>query len=199
MEIMNVIAWVGGVLSVLTFLHFVSDWIFQSHDEAMRKSTDSLVRARHCLVYTGLISAVFIFGFHLPLLDIGVYATILFTSHFIEDSYLPVYLWAKYIRKAPEFNVPPAPGTTTTDLERFKLFASTVLGKILLIAIDQIIHILYLGFIAAMMRVSGTPDFWKLYGITLFSIVVLAGFSWSAKIELLKPEKSPDVATPRRA
>lgn len=185
---MNAIAWVGGILSVLTLLHFVADWIFQSHDEAMRKSTESLVRARHCLVYTGIISAVFFFGFHLPILDIGVYATILFISHFIEDSYLPVYLWAKYIRKAPEFNVPPAAGTTITDLDRFKSFANTVLGKILLIAIDQIIHILYLGFIAAMMRVSGTTDFWKIYACSVASMMVLAVLSYSAKVELLKPE-----------
>lgn len=191
MTTMNVVAWVGGVLAVLTLLHFVADWIFQSHDEAMRKSTESLVRARHCLVYTGIISAVFLFGFHLPVRDVGVYATILFLSHYIEDSYLPVYLWAKYIRKAPEFSTQAAPGAIT-ELDRFKAFASTVLGKILLIAIDQIIHILYLGFIAAMMRVHDTNDFWVIYGITLFSIVILAGVSWSAKVELHKPEPAHD-------
>lgn len=184
---MNAVAWVGGCLSILTLLHFISDWIFQSHDEAMRKSTDSLVRARHCLVYTVIISGVCLFGFHLPILDVGVYATILFISHFIEDSYLPVYLWAKYIRKAPEFSMPGV-----SELERFKAFANTILGKILLIAIDQIVHILYLGFIAAMMRVSGTPDFWKLYGISVISLLILAVLSYSAKVELLKPEPAHD-------
>lgn len=176
---MNAIAWVGGILAVLTLIHFIADWIFQSHDEAMAKSTNSKVRAKHCAVYTATICAVCLGGFHLPLLDVAVYATILFSSHFLEDSYLPVYLWAKYIRRAPEFNLPEV-----SELDRFKAFASTTLGKILLIAIDQIIHILYLGFIALMMRASGTPSFWVLYGITLLSIGVLAGLTVYAKTEL---------------
>jgi len=182
------------MLSILTLLHFVSDWIFQSHDEAMRKNSESLIRARHCFVYTVIISAVCLLGFHLPLLDVGIYATILFISHYIEDSYLPVYLWAKYIRKAPEFSTPGV-----SELDRFKAFASTVLGKILLIVVDQIIHILYLGFIAAMMRVTGTPDFWKLYACAVASMGVLAVLSYSAKVELLKKTEPTQDATARSA
>lgn len=186
-SLMTAIAWVGGILSVLTLIHFIADWIFQSHAEAMAKSSDAKVRAKHCLVYTGIITLILIAGFHIfNVVELLAYAAILWLSHFIEDSYMPVFLWAKYIRKAPEFSVPSVEGTHFSDLDRFKEFASTPLGKILLIVVDQIIHIIYLGFIAIMLRLRGTVDFWYVFGITMGTIGVLAVLAQSAKAEILR-------------
>ena len=42
----------AGFLAILTFIHFVVDWIFQSHAEAMVKHNNPKVRAKHCAIYT---------------------------------------------------------------------------------------------------------------------------------------------------
>jgi hypothetical protein len=145
------IALAGGIFAVLTFVHFAVDWIFQTHSEAMVKHSNYKVRAKHCLIYTlGFVPMMYLFGFSFWEWVVGL--NVLFWSHFIEDTYLPVFLWAKYIRKPPEmmeplkqigpdgytFVLPPDPK------KGFLLFVQTPLGKILMIAIDQIIHLAFL-------------------------------------------------------
>lgn len=200
---------VGGWLALLVTLHFTVDWVFQSHDEAMRKPREWLVRARHCLVYT------FPFGVLLCLtswdpLRVALMIVAVFLSHFVEDTYLPVLWWAKHVRKPPQMRrvvfargrvfpaVPPPDGRSPPavpapsyvplvleddgverdpkegvesetvslfnggamsvneaqsrlDLDGFIAFVSEPLGKILLVAIDQIVHILFLLPVAYMM------------------------------------------------
>lgn len=155
MEIIQRIALMGGLFAVFSFVHFFVDWIFQSHSEAMAKHNNAKIRAKHCLIYTiGFIPLLLLLHFSLTKLVIAV--AILFISHFIEDTYYPVYLWAKYIRKPPEMTDPwketysRVDGTTAIkvhppDPKRgFVEFVQTSLGKILMIAIDQIIHLLFL-------------------------------------------------------
>lgn len=125
----------GGLFAVFTFIHFFVDWVFQSHAEAMVKHNNWKVRAKHCLIYTlGFVPILIWLKFSTIKFLIGV--NVLFWSHFIEDTYLPVYLWAKYIRKPTEMLVDPKEG--------FIAFISTSLGKILMITIDQIIHLSFL-------------------------------------------------------
>lgn len=151
----------GGLFSIMTFIHFFVDWICQSHSEAMAKHNNWKVRAKHCLVYVcGFIP--FLLFVKLSWLNIFISLNILFWSHFLEDTYLPVFLWAKYIRKPPEMtkfrqgqqhilydeNVggltyaydvsPPDPKAGFVE------FISTPLGKILMIVVDQIIHLTFL-------------------------------------------------------
>jgi hypothetical protein len=135
------IALLGGLLSVLTFIHFAIDWIPQSHYEAMNKYNNPKIRAKHCLIYTAGFIPFFLLC-HFSWVEWLVALNILFWSHFVEDTYLPVFLWAKYIRKPPEMQPDPKSG--------FIEFVQTPLGKILMIAIDQIIHILFLFPIAYM-------------------------------------------------
>jgi hypothetical protein len=175
------IAQAGGVFAFLTFVHFFADWLWQSHDEAMKKATDSLIRAKHCLIYTAFF-VVPLVALGLNPLELTVSLLVLYWSHFFEDTYIPVLLWAKYIRKAPEFlnhshltgtgispflpegtliQITADQGSTTRsvrvvglsspdsvvvadDTANFIAWASTPLGKILMIAVDQIIHILFL-------------------------------------------------------
>lgn len=152
------IALAGGLLSILCFIHFFVDWIFQSHSEAMVKHNNPKIRAKHCLIYTvGFVP--FMALFHLSLVEWLVALNILFWSHFCEDTYIPVYLWAKYIRKPPEMSRPIT--VTYTDgytkvlppnsHTGFVEFIATPMGKILMIAIDQIIHIAFLLPIAWML------------------------------------------------
>ena len=126
---------VGGLFVLLAFNHFVVDWGFQTHREATKKSTDWLWRARHCFIY--------MFGFLPNLLLMGLEPweliaaqAILFFSHFIEDTYIPVYLWARYIRRIP--------GIRLDGICAFKSEFSHPLGLMLFVAIDQIIHLLFL-------------------------------------------------------
>ena len=103
----------------------------------MAKHNNSLVRARHCLIYTvGFIPLMFILGFNFWGWAIGL--NVLFWSHFVEDTYVPIFWWAKYIRKPAEMQTPNDPK------KGFIEFISTPLGKILMIAVDQIIHLSFL-------------------------------------------------------
>ena len=131
----------GGFFSLLAFIHFFVDWIFQSHAEAMVKHNNSKVRAKHCFIYT--LGFVPLLGFcyfvgALAFWQLVASIFILFVSHFVEDTYLPVLLWAKYIRRPPEMAPPADPKVG------FIAFVQTPLGKILMIAIDQIIHLAFL-------------------------------------------------------
>jgi hypothetical protein len=135
------IALMGGIFSVLTFIHFFVDWIFQSHAEAMVKHNNPKIRAKHCLIYTVGFVPFFLFC-NFSWIEWIIALNILFWSHFCEDTYIPVMIWAKYIRKPPEMNPPADP------IKGFIEFVNTPLGKILMIVIDQIIHILFLFPIA---------------------------------------------------
>lgn len=159
----NVITQVGGIFTILVFWHFFADWVFQTHKEAMSKSKNAWIRARHCVIYTLLFWPLFLLcGFHGE--KAGMATFILFATHFIIDSYVPVMLWAKYLRRAPQFqNV----GTLRsvgqwqdnvveqnnhlTDTDAFVAFVQTPLGLVLTITMDQFLHIACLGPVAWMM------------------------------------------------
>ncbi len=187
----------GGCFALLTLLHFTVDWVFQSHDEAMAKSRDWAVRLRHCSVYTMPFVLVMAASTWSLLPCFGACA-ILFVSHFVEDTYLPVLWWAKYVRRPPtmrrrlvwhegwwairegketryfrsdvELRIlkevlghrdhprqvmdhanPRAEAQRRLDLDGFISFVGDPLGKILLIAIDQIVHLLFLVPVAYML------------------------------------------------
>lgn len=148
----TVIAHVGGVFALLTLVHFVADWVFQSHAEAMAKPTHHKVRAKHCLIYTALCLVAIWASMEASWPKLLAIAALLFFSHFFEDTYLPVYVWARYIRKPLEMEA-------RATMVEFAAFASTALGKILLIAIDQIVHILFLVPVAVILVV---PEYWGL-------------------------------------
>ena len=135
------LALAGGLFGIMTFIHFFVDWIFQSHAEAMVKHNNPKIRAKHCAIYTlGFVPLLMFFMWAGALTSTQLLASvlILFISHFIEDTYLPVFYWAKYIRRPPEMAPPADPKVG------FGLFVQTAIGKILMITIDQIIHLAFL-------------------------------------------------------
>lgn len=151
------VALLGGIFSCLTFIHFFVDWIFQSHSEAMVKHNNPKIRAKHCFIYTAGFVPLFCFC-HFSLIEWLIALNVLFWSHFAEDTYLPVFLWAKYIRRPPEMTEPIKNvgldgyvSILPPDAKAgFVLFIQTPLGKILMITIDQIIHLTFLFPIAWM-------------------------------------------------
>lgn len=155
MDLVSKIGLAGGLFAIFAFVHFFVDWIFQSHAEAMVKHNTPSIRAKHCFIYTlGFAPLMYFLGFSAWEWFFGV--NILFWSHFFEDTYVPVYLWAKYIRKPPEMIEPWKESYTRVDgtvavkvhppdpKRGFGEFVQTTLGKILMIAIDQIIHLAFL-------------------------------------------------------
>lgn len=136
----------GGLFAVLAFVHFAVDWVFQTHAEAMAKHNNWRMRARHCAIYTAGFVPLF-WWLHVRW-SVGIACTVLlFGSHFIEDTYLPVYWWTKYIRRVPTVRQKGILG--------FIEWAETPLGKILMIAVDQIIHLTFL-WVAVWMICRGT-------------------------------------------
>jgi len=145
----------GGLFSILGFIHFFVDFVCQTHFEAMNKHNNALIRARHCAIYTlGFLPVLFFMhacGVY-TWLEMFIAVNILFWSHFGEDTYYPVYLWARYIRRPSEMTDP----IVTTNFvghqvvlppdpkAGFIKFINTTLGKILMIAVDQIIHFAFL-------------------------------------------------------
>lgn len=145
------LALAGGLFAIFAFVHFFVDWIFQTHAEAMAKHNNPKVRARHCLIYTiGFIPLMWLCGFEVCEWVVGL--NILFWSHFYLDTYHGVFLWAKYIRRPPEMVMPQKvvglDGYVTIcapdPKKGFVEFVSTTLGKILMIAVDQIFHLIFL-------------------------------------------------------
>lgn len=131
----------GGNLFLLTFWHFCSDWLPQSHQTAVNKSSDWKLRLIHSLVYSILmmlwiillwdVSDVFIFIFIL---------TWLLSTHFMIDTYLPTYWWMRYIRRPPI--------VVEKGKEGFTEYAKTPLGIMLIVVVDQIWHIMSLILVA---------------------------------------------------
>lgn len=147
---------------ILILCHFAFDWLYQSHKEALAKAKDRRVRFWHCVKYAVPFAPV-LWWFGMDVNAILVSLAILFGTHFIIDSYVPVMLWAKYLRKAPQFdNIGERPPLRPwqdkvvelryyeNDEEAFKAFASTPLGLILLITMDQFLHIACLLPVAAL-------------------------------------------------
>lgn len=135
------LAHAGGLFAAFAFVHFAVDWIFQTHAEAMAKHNNAHVRARHCVIYTaGFLPLLWWLGWEPWRTVVG--AAVLFVSHFGEDTYVPVYWWARYVRRVPEVRQCGAPG--------FATWVETPLGKILMIAVDQIVHLTFLWTLVAL-------------------------------------------------
>lgn len=149
------LSYAGGLFAIFAFVHFFVDWIFQSHDDAMVKHNNPLIRAKHCFIYTfGFFPLIYFLNF--TYLESIISSNILFWSHFYLDTYHGVFVWAKYIRKPPEMTEPSKELYTRFDGQiAFKVhppdskkgfleFIETPIGKILMITIDQIFHLTFL-------------------------------------------------------
>lgn len=140
---------------ILVLCHFAFDWVYQSHKEALAKSKNRKVRLWHCVKYAvPFVPVLMWFGMGSGAILASL--AILFGTHYVIDSYVPVMLWAKYLRRAPEFdNIGERPVSHPvgwqdkviertyypTDVDAFIAFARTPLGLVLMITMDQFLHI----------------------------------------------------------
>lgn len=141
----------GTALFVLfVFIHFVADWVFQSHKTAMAKSTNGWVRAGHCLIYTAFFIPPLIVLMPMQLWPLfGTAVLLLFLTHWTGDSYLPVYVWARWFRRIPlpKEHLSWHPHVLATLAEK-------PINLILFIVIDQIWHIAWLWPVVLLVGVS---------------------------------------------
>jgi len=193
----------GGYLFLLTFAHFIVDWGFQSHWEAMNKATNWKVRARHCTVYlVGMLLVSYWMGIT-STLELGFCVVALWLSHFLIDTYLPVYVWARYVRRPPQMlnnlrdvNLDSRTGELAVSgkmLRDFKSFAETPIGLFLVIAIDQAWHIFFFVPIAALL--SGR-EVALVFGSTLVGFLILFGVVFFGYYQLKKGDKKVASANP---
>lgn len=127
------IEYIGGSFAVLTFFHFVFDWMFQSSKTAINKHKNKLSRAIHCLEYSLLFGLLF---HYMNIQHIALLMLVLFISHYIIDSYYPTYLFFKYIRQPyPEYP------TKLFTFEVMKKYVDTPIGAILMVTVDQLLHL----------------------------------------------------------
>lgn len=142
----ELIATAGGLFAVLTFVHFFSDWLFQSHKEATNKHHNHVIRGIHCFIYTVMfIPIILLLGISGWWLLVSLLT--LFLSHFIIDTYIPVFLWAKFIRRVPELSAPPKDRYLHSMQEFGRLFKESPVHAILFITVDQIMHLTFLWVI----------------------------------------------------
>jgi hypothetical protein len=192
---------IGGVFALLALVHFIFDWGFQSHDVATAKPLNWKIRAKHCYYYTLPFLGIICFSAWKHWVgDFTAAGLILFIffTHYIEDTYIPVILWAKYIRRPLEMRWRIEYGDTTrltgtvgideqksesnesegyiyrlglldeiaagkmtvkqarTALDHYGFveFATTPLGRVLTITIDQVIHLICLLPLAIALVIS---------------------------------------------
>lgn len=146
---LKIFAIAGGIFVILVFIHFFADWVLQSNEIASNKHDDFPSLGRHCLFYTAVFVPVILFlgigGWYLP-----ISILLLYISHFVIDTCVPVYLWVRFIRRVPELSE-----TTGTFKERYlrskqafdKLFIESPMNAILLVVVDQILHLSFLWII----------------------------------------------------
>jgi hypothetical protein len=137
------VALAGGYFAWYVMIHFASDFLTQSHYEAINKHHNAKIRAKHCLIYA-LSFLPFFWWFGMPFWHMAIALNILFWTHFGEDTYAPVLWWVKYVRRPPMFanlNRKLTWRISSDDQQAFRAFIAEPIGTILMIAVDQIIHL----------------------------------------------------------
>lgn len=144
---MSIISAAGGAFIVLVFVHFVADWMLQTDTMARRKADESpWLLIVHSTVYALSFCPILFLSFKgsFPLI---VSATLsLLISHGAIDTYTPIWLWARVIRRPQEMDNDPVDG--------FILWSSKPYGMFLTSGIDQLMHAAFLAPIAVMIAVS---------------------------------------------
>lgn len=131
---------IGAALVVLFGVgHMTGDWLLQTQKMAENKTKDPVVRAIHCTIYTICLALMMLFwrghadAWNGKWITFGVLVTWLFASHFIIDSYKPLF-WYRKFTKDPY----------AQTIEQFKERFNTPAGFMVYVTLDQFFHFLCL-------------------------------------------------------
>ena len=136
---------------VAATVHFIVDFLFQTHETAVNKKQNNSVLFRHCSWYAVWVSLAFsaaLFKFGNLYYTVGVAAVFgaLLISHYYIDNGFLMILWAKYIHKNPRFE-----GVKSMDEGNKALFEDCLENPFrptIYIAVDQIMHISVIAIIS---------------------------------------------------
>ncbi|MBS1722674.1 MAG: DUF3307 domain-containing protein [Armatimonadetes bacterium] len=131
---------VGGALAILFGVgHMVGDWLLQSDEMAMNKTTNIKVRAVHCLIYTMVLAGVMFFWRSDPIVWAGKWPEYflavawLYASHFVIDSYKPLFKFRQLTGDK-----------CAKTIDDFKANFGTTRGFVVYVTLDQLFHLLCL-------------------------------------------------------
>ncbi len=116
------------LFDALIMMHLIGDWILQTEHEAMNKMKGEFINhalLSHCLVYTACFVPVFLY-FHVAL----SWLLLIFSSHMFLDRRWPVIWWLKHVKRVSDETIIALPW--------------------LVIAVDQVMHVLIIAFIVVM-------------------------------------------------
>jgi len=140
-ELAGMLQWAASMWAFLLFCHFCADWLGQSNEEAEAKKDNVRVRAVHCLKYALYMAFpvwVVVAG---DWLVWGSSLLLLYSSHYIGDSYRLTLWWARRVRHIPEEQMVPG-------------WPMTV---ILVVVVDQLWHLAWLWVPAIASAVLAAP------------------------------------------
>ena len=152
----ELLAQCAGIFVVLAQVHFIADWIFQSHYEAAEKASNLRARAWHCVKYIAVFAPLLL-TLGLPTKEYVFALAWLLVAHFAVDSGVPVFLWVKRVRRPREFRdrlIVDFKNKETrfrTEEECMTVFTNTPSGAVLVTIVDQIIHLMCLWPVAGLL------------------------------------------------
>ena len=143
----NIISEAGGILIILTFVHFFADWVLQTDAMARRKSDESpWLLVVHSFVYAAAFVPVLSYAFKFAVPLVASASLTLMMSHGAIDTYTPIWLWARFLRRPQEMRDDPVDG--------FTVWSSKPYGLLLTSGVDQFMHICFLAPIAVMASIA---------------------------------------------
>lgn len=129
----------GGAMMVLMIGHMIGDWLLQNQWMADRKTKNLWVRTLHVTIYTFVLWNVMVFWWNDPAVwlnrkdDLSWLACWIFWSHFVIDSYKPLY-WFRRLGRDPQ----------TKSIETFRAHFGTPSGFMVYVTLDQVFHMVTL-------------------------------------------------------
>lgn len=181
----------GAILILLLFVHIIGDLAAQTDSMARRKTDESpwllvVHSVVYALMFLPVLSVIFSSVVHLTLSCVLALAM----SHGAIDTYAPIWLWARFVRKPDDMREDAVNGFTS--------WTSRPYGMTIAYGMDQLLHICFLIPIAVMIAVHdesmglakaiGFITLWVSIGLASVSVVTVL-FFWGRKP--LKTSVSP--------
>lgn len=144
---MHLVSEAGGFFIVLMFIHVLADWMAQTDTMARRKADESpWLLIVHSVAYAAMFLPVLAVAFRYSMhLTVSSFLALIM-SHGAIDTYTPIWLWARFVRRPPEMRDDPVNGFTTWSTKPYGLFIT--------LCVDQFMHACFLAPVAMMMVLS---------------------------------------------
>lgn len=173
----------GGIFVLLAFIHLLADLMLQTETMAKRKADESswlliIHSAVYAVVFIPFLALAFDGSVHLT----ATCVLTLMMSHGAIDTYTPIWVWARLVRKPQEMKEDPIGG--------FTLWSSKPYGMLLTHIIDQFMHGCFLVPVAVMIALFesnkdmaetiGTTSFLVSLGLAALSVATI--FVWNKRV-----------------